>query len=694
MPPVQPDKIRNVVVVGHGGSGKTSLVESLLHAVGATTRLGKVDDATSILDTDPEEQKRHITINMALAAFTHEGVKINLIDTPGYADFAADQRAGMRIADAAIVFVDASAGIQVGTQIAWNELEARRTPRVFLIGRLDRENADFDEVLGQLRETYGIRVVPLHVPVGEHQQLSATIDLLHGQLLKGPKDPVAELPKEEADRVGQYRQQLVESIVETNEDLLTRYLDGKELSYDELRDALHAAVRDGQVVPVLASSAHRHVGYAALLNAIREMLPSPAEAGSLIGKSPSGDEIARKPDLGEKLSAFVFKTIADPFVGKLSYVRVYSGTLHSNTSIYDATKKEAERVGQIFFLRGKEQEPTNEVGAGDVCAIPKLTATTTNATLCEKDAVILYDAIDFPAPSFSVAIEPASKADLDKLSTALHKLTDEDPTLHVRRDDATHETILSAIGESAIEVAVHRLKEKFGVQVEMHTPKVPYRESIRGKASAQGRYKRQTGGHGQFGDVWLEVEPQPAGTGVVFETHVVGGSVPRNFWPAVEKGVRETSQRGVIAGYPLSDFKATLTDGSFHSVDSSEMSFKIAGSLALQNCVKEADPFLLEPIMTLEVLVPEEQMGDVLADLNSRRGRVLGMESSGAGLQRIRAHVPMAETFRYATDLRSMTGGRGTFSAEILGYEECPSHIAQKVIAAHESEGAETAAAR
>ena len=694
MPPVQPDKIRNVVVVGHGGSGKTSLVESLLHAVGATTRLGKVDDATSILDTDPEEQKRHITINMALAAFTHEGVKINLIDTPGYADFAADQRAGMRIADAAIVFVDASAGIQVGTQIAWNELEARRTPRVFLIGRLDRENADFDEVLGQLRETYGIRVVPLHVPVGEHQQLSATIDLLHGQLLKGPKDPVAELPKEEADRVGQYRQQLVESIVETNEDLLTRYLDGKELSYDELRDALHAAVRDGQVVPVLASSAHRHVGYAALLNAIREMLPSPAEAGSLIGKSPSGDEIARKPDLGEKLSAFVFKTIADPFVGKLSYVRVYSGTLHSNTSIYDATKKEAERVGQIFFLRGKEQEPTNEVGAGDVCAIPKLTATTTNATLCEKDAVILYDAIDFPAPSFSVAIEPASKADLDKLSTALHKLTDEDPTLHVRRDDATHETILSAIGESAIEVAVHRLKEKFGVQVEMHTPRVPYRESIRGKASAQGRYKRQTGGHGQFGDVWLEIEPQPAGTGVVFETHVVGGSVPRNFWPAVEKGVRETSQRGVIAGYPLSDFKATLTDGSFHSVDSSEMSFKIAGSLALQNCVKEADPFLLEPIMTLEVLVPEEQMGDVLADLNSRRGRVLGMESSGAGLQRIRAHVPMAETFRYATDLRSMTGRRVTFSSQFLAYEQCPTHIAQKVIAAHESEGAETAAAR
>ena len=689
----EPTKIRNVAVVGHGGSGKTSLVESLLHSVGATTRLGKVDDGTSILDTDPEEQKRHITINMALASFTHDGTKINLIDTPGFADFAGDQHAALRVADGAIVFVDASAGIQVGTQTVWSELENAETPRVVVVGRLDRENADFDRVLEQLREAYGIRVVPLHVPVGEHQELKATIDLLHGQVLQGPKDPVADLSKEEADRVGNYRQQLVEAIVETDEDLLTRYLDGKELSYDELRDALHKAVREGRVIPVAASSAHKHVGLAALLNTVREMLPSPAEAGSLIGKSSSGDEVARKPDPSDKLSAFVFKTLADPFVGKLSYVRVYSGTLHHNAQVFDATKKETERVGQIFFLRGKEQEITEAVGAGDICAVPKLTATTTNATLCDKDAVILYDPIDFPPPSFSVAIEPSSKADLDKLATALHKLTDEDPTLHVRREDATHETILSAIGESAVEVAVHHLKNKFGVQVDMRTPRVPYRESIRGKAQAQGRYKRQTGGHGQFGDVFLEIEPQPAGSGVVYATRIVGGSVPRNFWPAVEKGVRETAERGVIAGYPLSDFKATLFDGSFHAVDSSEMSFKIAGSLALQNCVKEAQPFLLEPIMSLEVLVPEEQMGDVLADLNSRRGRVLGMEATGGGLQRIKAHVPIAETFRYATDLRSMTGGRGTFSAEVLGYEECPSHIAQKVIAAHEEQVEEQPAA-
>src|SRR5207249_830234 len=386
MPPPERTKIRNVAVVGHGGSGKTSLVESLLHAVGATNRLGKVDDGTSILDTDPEEQRRHITINMRIASFTTDGVKINLLATPGYADFAGDQHAALRVADAAIVFVDASAGVQVGTQTVWSQLEEDETPRIVVIGRLDRENADFDQVLGQLREAYGTRVVPLHVPVGEHQELSATIDLLHGQMLKGPKDPVADLPKEEAERIGQYRQQLVEAIVETDEELLTRYLDGKEMSYEELRDALHKAVREGQVVPVVASSAHKHIGYAALLNTIREMLPSPAEAGSIIGKTAGGDEIARKPDAAEKFSAFVFKTLADPFVGKLSYVRVYSGTLQHNSQVFDATKKETERVGQIFFLRGKEQETTDAVGAGDICAIPKLTATTTNATLCDKDA--------------------------------------------------------------------------------------------------------------------------------------------------------------------------------------------------------------------------------------------------------------------------------------------------------------------
>ena len=692
MAAVTPDRIRNVAVVGHGGSGKTTLVESLLHAVGATTRLGKVDDGTSILDTDPEEHKRRISINLAIASFNNDGVKINLLDTPGFADFAGDQRAALRVADAAIVFVDGSAGVQVGTQLVWNELDKTKTPRVVVAGRLDRENADFDRVLAQLRDAYGIRVVPLHVPLGHQQGISGTIDLLHGTVLKGPKDAPAPLPDDEQDRVGRYRQQLVEAIVETDEELLTRYLDGKEMSYDELRDALHKAVRAGQVIPVVATSASKNVGYAALLATIREMLPSPAEDASVIGKNASGDEIARKVDPSEKLAAFVFKTLADPFVGKLSFVRVYSGTLHNNSQIYDAAKGETERVGQVFFLRGKEQEQTDAAAAGDICAIPKLTATSTNATLTDKDAPIKFDPIEFPQPSFSVAIEPQSKADLDKLGTALHKLTDEDPSLHVRRDDATHETILSGIGESAIDTAVHHLKEKFGVQVMTRTPRVPYKESIRRKTQAQGRYKKQTGGHGMFGDVFLEVEPLPAGSGVEYATRIVGGSVPRNFWPAVEKGVREAAERGVIAGYPLSDFRATLYDGSYHSVDSNEMSFRVAGSLALQNCVKEADAYLLEPIHELEVLVPEEQMGDVLADLNGRRGRVLGMESTGAGYQSIKAQVPLAEIFRYATDLRSMTGGRGTFTSRFLSYEECPSHIAQKVIAAHEEQGEAVAA--
>ena len=680
---VTPDRIRNVAVVGHGGSGKTTLVETLLNVIGVTTRLGKVDDGTSILDTDPEEHRRHITINIALAQITHDGTKINFIDTPGFADFAGDQKAGLRVADSALVVVDASAGVQVGTQLVWRDLDARTTPRVVVVSRLDRDNADFDRTLAQLREAYGIRVVPLHPPLGEHQTLSGTIDLLHGTVLKGPKDPIGELPESENERVGEYRRLLVEAIVETKDDLMERYLEGKEMSYEELRDALHAAVREGKVIPVVATSSTKKVGFAALLATIVEMLPAPIESGAVIGTSTNG-EVARKPEPTEKLSAFVFKTLADPFVGKLSYVRVYSGTLHHNAQVFDSAKGETERVGQIFNLRGKEQEIVDAVGAGDICAIPKLSASVTNSTLCDRDAPLTLGAIEFPAPSFSVAIEPASKADLDKLGTALHKLTDEDPTLHVRRDDATHETILSAIGESAIEVAVHHLKDKFGVQVETRTPRVPYRESIRGKASAQGRYKKQTGGHGQFGDVWLSIEPLQPGSGVEFGTKVVGGSVPKNFFPAVEKGVREQAVKGVLAGYPLSDFKAILYDGSFHAVDSSEMSFKIAGSLALQHCVKDAQPYLLEPVMDLEVVVPEEQMGDVLSDLNGRRGRVLGMEGAGSGHQRIKAHVPMAEIFRYATDLRSMTGGRGVFTATFLNYEECPSHIAQKVIVDHE----------
>jgi elongation factor G len=443
---------------------------------------------------------------------------------------------------------------------------------------------------------------------------------------------------------------------------------------------LHEAVRDAKVIPVIGGSALLEVGLAALLDDVVELLPAPHEKGAVIGAAPNGEEVVRKSTPDERFSAFVFKTLADPFVGRLSYVRVYSGRLHANGPSYNASRREPERVGLVLSLRGKEQEQLPEAIAGDIVAIPKLAHTSTNDTLADRDASIVYPPINFPEPSFSVAIEPVSKQDLDKLSTSLHRLLEEDPSARLVREESTGQLLLSGIGESHVDVIVHRLRDKFGVSVTTSTPKVPYRETVRAKAQAQGKYKKQTGGHGQYGDVWLEVEPLAPGSGVVFDERVVGGSVPRNYFPAVEKGVKEAAQRGVLAKQPLVDLKVTLYDGSYHQVDSSEMSFKIAASMGLQNAVREANPVLLEPIYEVEVVVPEEQMGDILGDLNSRRGRILGMEAAGAGHQRIRAHVPLAELFRYATELRSRTGGRGRFSTKFYRYEEVPSHIAQKVI--------------
>ena len=533
-------------------------------------------------------------------------------------------------------------------------------------------------MLAQLREAYGIRVVPLHVPVGEHQGISATIDLLHGQVLKGPKEPIAEIDKEQAESVGQFRQQLVEAIVETNEDLLTRYLDGKEMSYDELRDALHSAVREGKVIPVVATSSSKNVGYAALLNTIREMLPSPAEDTAIIGKSPAGEETARKTVPTEKFSAFVFKTLADPFVGKLSYVRVYSGTLHHNSQVYDATKGETERVGQIFFLRGKEQEIAAEVGAGDICAIPKLTATSTNATLTRQGRTDPLRPHRLPAAVLlrgdRSREQGRPRQDVDRAAQA-HRRGPVTPCAPRRRDPRDDPVRGRRVGHRRRRAPAQGEVRRPGrdAHAARAVPRIDPHESIgAGTVQAPDRRPRAVRGRVARG------RAAAAGSGVVFDTRIVGGSVPRNFWPAVEKGIREQALKGVIAGYPLSDFKATLFDGSFHQVDSSEMSFKIAGSLALQACVKDAQPYLLEPIMDVEVVVPEEQMGDVLADLNSRRGRVLGMDGAGAGHQSIKAHVPAAEIFRYSTDLRSMTGGRGTFTATLLGYEQCPSHIARE----------------
>jgi elongation factor G len=675
-----PEALRNVALVGHGGCGKTTLAETVLHLVGATGRLGKVDEGTSVLDSDPEEQKRKISINLALATVPHGQTKINIIDTPGYADFTGDVKAALRVTDAAVIVVDGSAGLQVGTQTAWDYADERSLPRLVFVSRLDRERSSFRTVLDRLRAVYGTKVVALEVPVGEEHGLRGTVNVLH-RTYRGRGQAKAEpVPADAQALLDEYRQALVEDVAETDDALLEKYLAEEELSDEELLKGLHVAVRDAKVIPVIGGSAAFEIGLAALLDDIVELLPAPDEKGAVIGTSPGGEEVVRRPTPDERFSAFVFKTLADPFVGKMSYVRVYSGRLRANNQSYNASRREAERVGQMLSLRGKEQVQLTEAIAGDVVAVPKLAHTSTNDTLADKEAPITYPPITFPEPSFSVAIEPVSKQDLDKLSTALHRLLEEDPSAHLVREESTGQWLLTGIGESHVDVIVHRLKDKFGVAVTTSTPRVPYRETIRAKAQAQGRYKKQTGGHGQYGDVWLEVEPLAPGSGVVFDERVVGGSVPRNYFPAVEKGVKEAAQRGVLAGQPLVDMKVTLYDGSYHTVDSSEMSFKIAASLGLQNAVKEANPVLLEPIHDVEVLVPEEQMGDILGDLNSRRGRILGMEAAHAGHQRIKAHVPLAELFRYATELRSMTGGRGRFTHRFYRYEDVPSHIAQKVI--------------
>jgi len=675
-----PAEIRNVAFIGHGGSGKTTLAETLLHLTGATGRLGKVDEGTSLIDSDPEEQKSKITINLALAAIPHEKTKINVLDTPGYADFQGEVKAALRVVDAAVVVVEGSAGLQVGTQTVWDFAEERSLPRLVVVSRLDRERTDFRRVLDQLRDHYGSKVVALEVPVGEEHGLKGTVNVLHRTYRGKGKTKPEPVPAEAKALLDEYRTALIEDVAETDDELLEKYLADQELSDEELVTGLHAAVRDAKVIPVIAGSSALEIGLNALLDDIVELLPAPNEKGAIIGTSPTGEEIVRKPEPDERFSAFVFKTLADPFVGKMSYVRVYSGRIHPNGQIYDATHRELERVGQVLALRGKEQEQLTEAIAGDIVAIPKLAKTSTNGTLADREAPITYAPITFPEPSFSVAIEPVSKQDLDKLSTSLHRLLEEDPSARLVREESTGEHLLSGVGESHIDVIVHRLKDKFGDAVTTKTPTVPYRESIKAKAQAQGKYKKQTGGHGQYGDVWLEVEPLPAGSGVEFTEKVVGGSVPRNFWPAVEKGVKEAAARGVLAGFPLSDIRVTLFDGSFHQVDSNEMSFKVAASMGLQAAVKEANPTLLEPIYEIEVVVPEGQMGDILGDLNSRRGRILGMDGAGPGHQRIRAYVPLAEIFRYATDLRSMTGGRGRFTTKFHQYEELPSHIAQKVI--------------
>jgi elongation factor G len=674
--------LRSVVLAGHAGAGKTTLGEQLLHKSGAVGRVGKVDDGTSHLDFEPEEQKRRESLSLAVATFETDGTRVTILDTPGYLDFIAEVISGFEAADGALLVMDATGEVEAGLEQAIALGRSTNTAACFFINKCDKENADPIRALDALRTAFGSKIAPLHLAIGAAHEFTGYVDLVHRKAytFEGGKEVETAIPEGMADEVARRRDQLLEAAAEADDDVLTKYLEGEEISDPELEACLRKGVKESILAPVLVGSAMTGIGLQALLDAIVRYLPSPADEGPVQAYDKTGALVDVAPDPSGPLLARVFKTSADPFVGRLTYLRVLSGTLHSQDHVWNAARNGEERIGQLLLLHGKEQEPTAELKAGEIGAVAKLSVTSTGDTLSSREKPLTLPPVTFPEPTLIMAIEPQTKTDLDKMGPALQRMLEEEPSARVERSEAG-EQILRTLGDAQAAVIIERLKRKFGAAIVTHTPRVPYRESIRGNAKAHGRYKKQTGGHGMFGDVWLEIEPNPGG-GVEFSEKVVGGSVPRQFFPGVEKGVRETAAEGVFAGYPLSDFKATLTDGSFHTVDSNELSFKIAASMALKDGILAAKPVLLEPIMTVEIKVPEAFLGEVNRDLNGRRGRVLGMDTRD-GFQIISAHVPQSELFTYATELKSITGGRGTFSSTLDRYDELPAHLADKVASEH-----------
>ncbi len=682
------EEIRNVALVGHGSTGKTSLAEAMLFSSGAVGRLGRVEDGTTVSDFDPDENKRKISINLSLVPCEWKGRKLNIIDTPGYADFVGEMKAGLRAADAALVVVCAASGVEVGTEQSWAFADERSLPRMVVVNRMDRENADFFQTLSQLQSFFGKKCAPLQLPIGAQSSFEGVVDLLTLKGFRGEKGSEGAVPDSLSDQVARYREQLVEAIAEADDELLNKYLEGEELSPEELTRGLRAGIASGSVVPVLAGAATKGLSASPILDAIAQYLPSPLDGGETAAKNASTDqEESLKADPAGPLAALVFKTTADPYVGKLTYLRVFSGTLKGDSQAWNSNKGAAERIGQLSTLRGKSQEPTPQLVAGDIGALAKLAETSTGDTLSSKERPLLLPSISFPAPAYSAAVHPKTKADLDKMGSALTRIVEEDPTLRVHREPDTGETVLSGLGEPHLEVTVEKIQRKFGVGLELTIPKVPYKEAITASASAEYTHKKQTGGHGQYARVAIRLEPLPRGSGFQFDNAVVGGSVPRTYVPAVEKGVLETLHEGVLAHYPLIDLKVTLYDGKEHPVDSSEMAFKIAGAMALKQGTLEARPILMEPIMTLRVVVPEANTGDAMGDLNSKRAKVLGITPQENGASMIEAQVPLAEVRRYATDLRSITQGRGSYTLEFSHYEEVPAHLAQKIIDKAKEEG-------
>jgi len=686
MKPYSTEKIRNIVLAGHSGSGKTSLTEALLFSTGAVERLGKIENGQTTTDYGPEEIKRRISINTAIAVCQWNKHKLNLIDTPGYTDFVGEVISAIRAADGGIIVVDAVHGVQVQTEKSWSLMEDNKYPRMFFVNRMDKENADFDKILADLQDYFGKTVAPLQLPIGKAADFKGIIDILEDKAyITGPDDKVIEsaIPDELHDNLDAYREQLMEAIAESDDDLLEKYLDDGELSATEMIAGIKKAVHENKLVPVLCGSALKNIGSTELLKEIVRCLPSPRYRGDVVGNVPDNkdEEVSRPPHADAPMSAFVFKSISDPYVGKLNLVRVFSGILQTDSHIINYNKEKEEKVSHLYYMMGKQQLETKEIIAGDIGAIPKLSVTSTGDTLADKDGPIIFPPIDQPEPLVSLAIRPKAKSDDEKIGSALHKLTDEDATLTFKRNPITHENILSGLGFLHLSIILDRLSRRFNLEVETAAPKIAYQESIKRKVKVQGRYKKQTGGRGQYGDVWLEVEPLPRGKGFEFVDKIFGGAVPKNYIPAVEKGIRESMEKGVFTHYPTVDFRVTLVDGSYHPVDSSEMAFKIAGSMAFKKAVMEAKPYLLEPIYNIEVIVPEANTGDVMGDLSGKRGKIIGIEPLG-NKELIKAKVPLGEIAKYSTELRSITSGRGSYSISYSHYEELPPDAAKKIIEA------------
>jgi elongation factor G len=684
VPQFEPNKLRNVAVVGHRGTGKTSLVEALLFQSGATNRLGSIESSSTVSDWDEDEHKRRMSLAASLCHLEWEGRKINLIDAPGDPGFQADALAALRVVEGALVVLNGVNGVEVQTTRVWERAERQDLCRVVFVNMLDRERADFFAALEQLQSQLSEHCIAVQIPIGHEHELRGIVDLFHMRAYLSPEGDreakPAEIPPEVADEAAEYREKLVDSVVETDEALMERYLDEGEVSGEELAAALKSAVAAGEVFPVTCGVATKNLGTTGVLDLLVEGVPSPARKPLETGVEGNGD------------AAFVFKTVADPFAGRINVFRVLSGTISSDSTLVNSRTHGKERVGQLLTLQGKDHENAEAFAAGDIGAVAKLKETVTGDVLLAENRAVEVPPLDFPQPVMSFAITPKAKGDEEKMGTALRRLAEEDPTLVLRRDEQTGEQLLAGLSQMHVEVAVDRLRRRFGVEVDLHQPRVPYLETIRKESRAQGRYKKQTGGRGQFGDCHIVLEPLPGHEGYEFVDEIVGGVIPQSFRPAVDKGIQEAMTNGELAGAPVQGLRVRLVDGSYHNVDSSEMAFKIAGSLAFKTAYEKADPVLLEPIMSLDASVPDDAVGAVNGDLNSRRGRLLGMEPSGAGTTTIKAEVPMAEILTYSQSLTSLTGGRGDYSLAFLRYEEVPAHIAQKIIEAAKAEREEAKA--